>query len=91
MRGWAFDFSNACTSVTDIDPQDVSTLFQPGVNHLWLRLYDRCGTAEGNSPLYLSAPADVAQDAGSDERRPADADRAAVLPRGTTAPDATAL
>jgi hypothetical protein len=77
LASWWFDFSNACTVVTDADPQDVSTLFQPGVNHLWLRLYDRCGTDSGNPPLYLSGPSPV-----SDERLPTQDELSAVLPVG---------
>jgi hypothetical protein len=77
LASWWFDFSNECTVVTDADPQDISTLFQPGVNHLWLRLYDRCGTDSGNSPLYLSGPSPV-----SDEPPSALDQALAVLPVG---------
>jgi hypothetical protein len=55
LAGWEHDFSNACQVVTEIPPQDISGLFQPGINRLTLQLSDRCGTMAGNETLYLTA------------------------------------
>jgi hypothetical protein len=42
----SFDFSKACTTITDSEPLDVSAYFQPGTNRVTIRLSDGCGTAE---------------------------------------------
>jgi hypothetical protein len=53
----SFDFSKACTTITDSEPLDVSAYFQPGTNRVTIRLSDGCGTAEGNAPLFFSTTA----------------------------------
>ena len=51
---WGFDFSNECTAIAESPPVDVSAYFKPGINKVTVRLNDKCGTAEGNAPLYFS-------------------------------------
>jgi hypothetical protein len=50
---WSIDFSAQCTVITDSYPVDVSTYLQPGVNRVTIRMNDRCGTAEGNAPIFF--------------------------------------
>ncbi len=58
-----FNYSNGCMYISSKTPQNITSLFKPGVNQVQVRLYDVCGGWVGSSPLYLvnlNAPDPVA-------------------------------
>ena len=48
-----FRYDNGCAFISSKPPQDVTSLFRPGVNQVQVKLYDVCGVYIGSSSLYL--------------------------------------
>lgn len=48
-----YRYDNGCAYISQKPPQNVTSLFKPGVNQVQVRLYDVCGRFVGSSPLYL--------------------------------------
>lgn len=49
------DYSNGCRVVSELPPRDLTTLFQPGLNRVTVRLIDGCGGGLGSSAIVLLA------------------------------------
>lgn len=48
-----FRYDNGCRFISHKPPQDVTSLFKPGINQVQVKLYDICGVFIGSSSLYL--------------------------------------
>lgn len=48
-----YRYDNGCAYISQKPPQNVTSLFKPGVNQVQVKLYDVCGRFVGSSPLYL--------------------------------------
>ena len=48
-----FRYDNGCMYISSKPPQDVTSLFKPGINQVQVRLYDVCGGWVGSSSIYL--------------------------------------
>ena len=51
---WSHDFNTSCIRNEAVPAQDVTTVFQPGVNRVSITLYDICGANKGTeAPIWL--------------------------------------
>ena len=48
-----YRYDNGCAFISQKPPQNVTSLFKPGINQVQVKLYDICGWYIGSSPLYL--------------------------------------
>jgi len=48
-----FRYDNGCAFISHKPPQNVTSLFKPGVNQVQVKLFDICGVYIGSSSLYL--------------------------------------
>jgi hypothetical protein len=49
VANWSRDFNAGCIRNTAIEAQDVTSLFQRGVNRVSVTLYDICGSSRGTT------------------------------------------
>jgi len=53
---WRRDFNHECAANVPLPAEDVTGLFQPGLNRVSLTLYDTCGGLKGTtSPIWLTS------------------------------------
>lgn len=48
-----FRYDNGCSYISEKPPQDITSLFKPGINQIQVKLYDVCGWYASSSSLYL--------------------------------------